>query len=375
MSLILALCVLLSFGGHVTAHRQLIQRQYFDPYKPCLSCLRSSWTQGPECTSDRYIGSVLTLVTNPPPSATSSYTASSFCSGYLRQTDWSSAYVTSTGPSTYSAWTLAEHLVTVTDLNHPTSTKYCAIPSRGMTCGISNPNIVAPEDQQEDWTIEHFYNPEECQQVCLQHDGCKAYRVTRIPPEDPVAWNCEIFNLGLGVNGSNVVSASKGDQWWDRNCGEHLPTECQSTQLPIMVTGSPAIPTYATSIPTITKSTFDISLPTISWIQKTFPPPAPTPAPALLPRHKLTKRDGQPFPDFLTDIDNFYSYPYVLAACSCLISSGLPPLLSTTTFTATEWNATTVTNLAVFATVSTTFEDYFTITVTPRSTTVFQSIN
>mgnify|MGYP003636024918 CR=1 FL=1 len=107
--------------------------------------------------------------------------------------------------------------------SHPTSTKYCAIPSKGMTCGISNPNIVAPEDQQEDWTIEHLYNPEECQQVCLQHEGCKAYRVTQVPPENPEAWNCEIFNLGLGVNGSNVISASKGDQWWDRNCGQHLP--------------------------------------------------------------------------------------------------------------------------------------------------------
>ncbi|KAG4437320.1 hypothetical protein IFR05_007216 [Cadophora sp. M221] len=250
--------------------------------------------------------------------------------------------------------------------SHPTSTKYCAIPSPGMACGISNPNIVAPEDQQEDWTIEHLYSPEECQQVCLQREGCKAYRVMRVPPEDPIAWNCEIFNLGLGVNGSNVVSASKGDQWWDRNCGEHLPTECISNKLSVLLIPSPVIQPSTTPIPTLTKSTFDISQPTSLSIQNTVPPPDPTPGPTLLPHHGLTKRDG-PFPDFLSDVDNFYSYPYVLAACSCLISSGLPPVLSTTTFTITKWNATT--------TVSTTFEDYFTVTVTPRSTTVFQSIN
>ncbi|KAH6707849.1 hypothetical protein BKA61DRAFT_135198 [Leptodontidium sp. MPI-SDFR-AT-0119] len=235
-----------------------------------------------------------------------------------------------------------------------------------MTCGISNPNIVAPEDQQEDWTIEHLYNPEECQQVCLQHEGCKSYRVTQVPPKDPVAWNCEIFNLGLGINGSNVVSASKGDQWWDRNCGEHLPTECKSDQLPTTLTASSALQTSRTSIATITKPKFDISQPTTFSILKTLPAPSPTPGPTLLPRHRLAKRD-EPFPDFLSDADNFYSYPYVLAACSCLISSGLPLVLSTTTFTITEWNVTT--------TMSTTFEDYFTVTVTPRSTTVFQSIN
>ncbi|PVH75180.1 hypothetical protein DL98DRAFT_14703 [Cadophora sp. DSE1049] len=357
----------LLLGGALAGGQQPVPRQYFNPYQPCLSCLRSSWTQGPECTSDRYINSVLTLVTNPPSSATPTYTASSFCSDYLRQTDWSSTYVTSTGASTYSAWTLAEHLITVTDLSHPTSTKYCAIPSKGMTCGISNPNIVAPEDQQEDWTIEHYYNPEQCQQVCLQHEGCKAYRVTRVPPDDPEGWNCEIFNLGLGVNGSNVISASKGDQWWDRNCGEHLPTECKSTSATVKATSLTAVETHGSLIPTPPKPTFAISQPTRSSILGiSAPAPAPTPGPTLLPPNALIKR-SDPFPDFLSDIDNFYSYPYVLAACSCLITSGLPPVLSTTTFTVTEWNATT--------TVSTTFNDYFTVTVTPRSTTVFQSIN
>lgn len=103
--------------------------------------------------------------------------------------------------------------------SHPTSTMYCPVPSKGMTCGLDS-NIIAPIDQGEDWSIEHYYNPEECQQVCLDHPLCKAYRVDGSAEK---GWHCEIFNVGLGVNGSNVISAKPGTQWWDRNCQEHVP--------------------------------------------------------------------------------------------------------------------------------------------------------
>jgi hypothetical protein len=91
-----------------------------------------------------------------------------------------------------------------------------------MTCGISNPNIIAPADQGEDWSLERgeIHNPVECHQACLQHPLCKAYRV--VEDTNSTNWDCEIFNVGLGVNGSNVISASKGDQWWDRDCQVHL---------------------------------------------------------------------------------------------------------------------------------------------------------
>lgn len=100
---------------------------------------------------------------------------------------------------------------------------YCPMPSQGMTCGIDNPNIVAPEDQQEDWSIEHWVDPEQCLQTCLERDYCKAYRITGNAVD---GWYCENFGLGLGVNGSNVISASAGTVWWDRNCQVHLPVSC-----------------------------------------------------------------------------------------------------------------------------------------------------
>lgn len=105
--------------------------------------------------------------------------------------------------------------------SQPTSTKYCPIPSPGMTCGISNPNIIAPDAQGEDWSLERgdIHNATECHQACLQHPLCRAYRAAI---DNDGNFDCEIFNVGLGVNGSNVISASKGDQWWDRDCQVHL---------------------------------------------------------------------------------------------------------------------------------------------------------
>lgn len=108
-----------------------------------------------------------------------------------------------------------------------------------------------------------------------------------------------------------------------------------------------AVETHQSLIVTPTKPTLAISQPTRSSNTEPLSTPAPafTPGPKPLPR-ALIKR-SHPFPDFLSDVDNFYSYPYVLAACSCLITSGLPPVLSTTMFTVMEWNATTVSDFSV----------------------------
>lgn len=65
---------------------------------------------------------------------------------------------------------------------------YCPIPSSGMECGWDT-NTIAPIDQGEDYSIEHYYNPEECQQVCLEHPLCRAYRVDG---SDANGWSCEI---------------------------------------------------------------------------------------------------------------------------------------------------------------------------------------
>ncbi|KAF2735003.1 hypothetical protein EJ04DRAFT_563824 [Polyplosphaeria fusca] len=311
-----------------------------------------------ECKTNTLLQSTISRVLNPPASETSTYTPTEWCTDFLRQTDWSTVYTTSSGVSTYTDWTITHLFVTKTDLDHPTSTMYCPIPSKGATCGLDS-NIIAPIDQGEDWSIEHYYNPEECQQVCLEHPLCKAYR---IDGSEEKGWGCEIFNVGLGVNGSNVISAKPGTQWWDRNCQQHIPTPCKAGTAP---TGAGAV----------TSADGQASTPIVPRRLNPLHPRAPiiTPAP-ILPRRAapveeravLEKRDA-PLPPYMEDLSYFWSSVYLTPACSCLITSALPPTLKTTIPTVTKWTSST--------TVSSTYEDWFTVTTTPRETTTYVSIN
>ncbi|KAH7130458.1 hypothetical protein B0J11DRAFT_252449 [Dendryphion nanum] len=229
--------------------------------------------------------------------------------------------------------------------SHPTSTMYCPIPSAGMECGWDT-NTIAPIEQGEDWSIEHYYNPEECQQVCLERDACRAYRIDGSAQR---GWNCEIFNVGLGANGTNLISPTpNGKQWWDRNCQKHIPAPCRGVRAPAP-TPTPHIqpvPTAKRNLPNEVRA-------------------IPTPAVAPRAENGLSKRDV-PLPDYLSDLEYFWSKIYVEPACSCLINSALPKTVKTTTTTYTKWIATT--------TSSTTYEDIFTVTTTPRQTTVYNSI-
>lgn len=72
-------------------------------------------------------------------------------------------------------------------------------------------------------------------------------------------------------------------------------------------------------------------------------------------------------PDYLKDINGQESVFYFPGACSCLITSPSPVSTSTTTQTIPRYTGTT--------TVTTTFVDNFTVTVTPRSTTTYVSRN
>jgi hypothetical protein len=55
--------------------------------------------------------------------------------------------------------------------------------------------------------------------------------------------------------------------------------------------------------------------------------PGPTYLPKPKPRAAIAKRDI-PFPPYLSDLSYVYSSVYVTPACSCLITSALPPVLS-----------------------------------------------
>jgi hypothetical protein len=93
-----------------------------------------------------------------------------------------------------------------------------------MVCGISNPNIIAPLDQGEIYGIEIFEDPWRCHQSCLENGACKSFRAAPYIAGDPSSgYTCDIFAEDLGENGSNVISASVGYQWWDRNCPVYIP--------------------------------------------------------------------------------------------------------------------------------------------------------
>lgn len=96
----------------------------------------------------------------------------------------------------------------------------CPSPSQKAECGWDS-NVIS-DTMQEIHGIEINQDPETCQQSCLNLETCKSFRVAPLAPGDSV-WNCELFGVPLGDNASNLVSSSKGSQWFDRNCADHAP--------------------------------------------------------------------------------------------------------------------------------------------------------
>ena len=201
----------------------------------------------------------------------------------------------------YTYHSFAPHLLTVlTFASHPTSTALCPIPSPAQECGWDT-NTIAPDKQQEDWSIsdEGISTPEECHQACLSRPACKAYRW-----DDRSGNPCEIFNVGLGRGGANLINPTKGgSEWWDRGCQAHLPAGCKKAT----ATGQPSkrtVPRAAKPVPADAVIT-----------------PAPVPAPEVVRAEPaLAKRDA-PLPPYMQDLEYYYSKLYVAPACSCIISS------------------------------------------------------
>ncbi|KAK3203002.1 hypothetical protein GRF29_154g1463753 [Pseudopithomyces chartarum] len=257
----------------------------YDIFNPCASCFRSSWTQGPECKTDAYILSTMSRILNPPADATSTYKPVQWCSAVLRQTDYTTFSQTKTTKTTHTDHEYTQPLVTKTDLSHPTATAYCPIPSAGMECGWDT-NTIAPDRQGQDWSVadDGISTPEECHQACLTRSSCKAYRW-----DAKQGLPCEIFNVGIGPGGANLINpTSRGNQWFDRACANHLPAGCKKTS----ATGAPAkrAPHAAKPAP---------AHPVITA--------APVPAPELVAHEPaLGKRDA-PLPPYMEDLQYFWS--------------------------------------------------------------------
>lgn len=187
-----------------------------------------------------------------------------------------------------------------------------------MECGWDT-NTIAPDSQGEDWSIsdDGISTPEECHQACLSRPACKAYRW------DSRSGNpCEIFNVGLGRGGANLINPTpSGSEWWDRGCQAHLPAGCKKAS----ATGRPV---------------------RRNAVRAARPAPADaviTPAPEVVRVEGagLAKRDA-PLPPYLEDLEYFYSKLYVTPACSCIISSAPKPVGRNTTTTFTRYTATVV---------------------------------
>lgn len=189
-----------------------------------------------------------------------------------------------------------------------------------MECGWDT-NTIAPDRQGQDWSVadDGISTPEECHQACLTRSSCKAYRW-----DAKQGLPCEIFNVGIGPGGANLINpTSRGTQWFDRACANHLPAGCKKTS----ATGAPAkrAPRAAKPAP---------AHPVITA--------APVPAPELVAHEPaLGKRDA-PLPPYMEDLQYFWSSVYITPACSCIISSAAKPVPSNTTTTYTKYSTTFV---------------------------------
>ncbi|KAL5384607.1 hypothetical protein PMIN02_009191 [Paraphaeosphaeria minitans] len=96
------------------------------------------------------------------------------------------------------------------------------------------------------------------------------------------------------------------------------------------------------------------------------PPGLPIPQSPPRPTPRALAKRSIPFPPYFADLNYIWSSVWVTPACSCIISSALPPVPSRTTRTITRHNATVV--------ITTTTVDPFTITITPREVTMYVSI-
>jgi hypothetical protein len=109
-----------------------------------------------------------------------------------------------------------------------------------------------------------------------------------------------------------------------------------------------------------------------------------TPGPKLLHdgRAVIAKR-AYDLPDWLSSYSNVYSQIFLSDACSCLITSALPVVSTSTTSTVPDYTDTIVSRQFPLRklpanssqTVSSTYVDVFTATTTSVSTTVYVSIN
>ncbi|KFY27984.1 hypothetical protein V493_03167 [Pseudogymnoascus sp. VKM F-4281 (FW-2241)] len=317
---------------------------------PCASqwkpeCFLGTWSAGPDCTDDAWLTTIVSSMVNPPPAETT-YTPTAYCSELLQQTSTSTISVTYSATSTHSENEWVYHYTTVTDYDHPTSTVWCPKPSKGQVCGIEFHHTIYASDMRPIFPQDtiRYVDVETCHQRCLGDAACHSFLIDRSRSGGGII-DCSLFGENLGINGTRAehpptpLATPNSYGWYDRNCPNFLPTECE-----------PQVLTPRTEAPK----------PHSPMITAAPVPPAADDA-------ALEKRYITHFPDYLSSDYAWAGGYYLTWGCSCLITAALPESTSTTTRSVPVWLGTVST--------TNTIHDTFTKTETARTTTVYPSID
>ncbi|RDL29962.1 uncharacterized protein BP5553_10589 [Venustampulla echinocandica] len=312
----------------------------------CYLCKPGPWSVAPDCTASN--SALISSFNNPP--KTIKFDPSDFCSHFLQPYTYKISPQIITGVFTDVSRVTVQATTTTTDVSQPTVTIYCPIKNDDATCGISA-DTIDPTAMQEDWASSPPVNdPKDCHQTCLSLPHCKSYRVSEfIDPKG--SWNCDIFRIALGKDGKNVPGGRPGDQFFDRDCPEHVPSQCGPQKRAFdKDIHSPAAAVKAPAVAVIT-------------------PAAAVITPAPVPRDAAAQLQGRDWtlPDYLSSTWGFDIGPYwIYQACSCVISSPLPMLSLPSKATYYSYTATVKT--------TTTTTQTKTIYTEVHHTTVYTSI-
>ncbi|KFZ06709.1 hypothetical protein V501_07160 [Pseudogymnoascus sp. VKM F-4519 (FW-2642)] len=310
-------------------------------------CFLGTWSAGPECTETAWISTIVSQLVNPPATETA-YTPTAYCSEVLQQTSTPIVRVTYSATSTISQNTYIYNYVTETDYDHPTSTVWCPKPSQSQVCGIEFHGTIYATDMQPIWPQDtiRFVDVNTYHQRCLGDAACHSFLIQGSSSGGDII-DCSLFGANLGINGTRAehpptpLATPSGKGWYDRNCPEFLPTECEPQQQSL----APRTEAPKPRDPMITAS----------------------PVPQAVDDAALEKRYISYFPDYLSSGYAWAGGYFLTWGCSCLITSALPETTSTSTVSIPVW-------LGTVSTTSTHYQEY-TVTVTARTTTVYPSID
>ncbi|OBT70405.1 hypothetical protein VE03_00211 [Pseudogymnoascus sp. 23342-1-I1] len=310
-------------------------------------CFLSTWSVGPECTEEAWITTIVDRMVNPSATDTT-YTSTAYCSELLQQTFTSTIRVTYSATSTHSENEWVYHTSTVTDYDHPTSTVWCPNPSQSQVCGIEFHRTIYDDDMRTIWPRDtiRYVDAKTCHQRCLGDAACHSFLIDHTNGAEGII-DCSLFGENLGINGTRAehpptpLATASDFGWYDRNCPEFVPDECEPQQQSLTPQTEAPVPRH----PMVTAA----------------------PVPPAADDAAFERRWISYYPDYLSS-DYAWAGGYFLTwGCSCLITAAWPETTSMTTVSVPVWLGTVST--------TSTLHSYFTQTVTARTTTVYPSID